>query len=363
MSTAPVQVDAAGAARTPLAGRSVCVLLGGRSSERAVSLESGRAMVAALEGAAAAARAAGADAPRDVRAVELTPSGLWSVEGRELVPAEALLALPDHAVFALALHGGEGEGGVVQGLLEACGRPYTGSGVAASALCLDKHLTRLVLAEAGLRVAPGHLVRPDAWARDRRGELGRLRALGPGPWFVKPNRGGSSLGVSRIDAEEGLEPALAALLGAGDAALVEQGVAGVEATCAVLGNRGEALCALPPVEIRPRAEGFFDYREKYSESGAVELCPPEGFSAAISARLGEAALLAHRATGCDGVSRTDFIVPAGDGEPVALEVNTLPGMTARSLVPRSAAVAGMGFGELCLELVRLGLEARRERPA
>jgi D-alanine-D-alanine ligase len=266
-------------------------------------------------------------------------------------------------VFLLALHGGEGEGGVVQGLLEAAGRAYSGAGVAASALCLDKHHTRLVLADAGLAVAPGHLVRPVAWRRDPEAELERLRGLGRAGWFVKPNRGGSSLGVTRVDQPEQLAVAIERVLAAGDAALVEARMLGVEATCGVLGNRGTALRALPPVEIRPRGTAFFDYSEKYSAAGALELCPPEGLGAATVARLQEAALLAHEVTGCDGVSRTDFIVPAEGGPVLALEVNTLPGMTARALVPRSAAVMGLDFPALCLELIRLALEAERDRLA
>ncbi len=348
---------------TRLAGRTVCVLLGGRSSEREVSLDSGRAVTAALELGQRRALDRGEDAPRSVVAVEIAVDGRWLLAGEPLEPAQALCRLPLGTVFFLALHGGEGEGGVVQGLLEGAGRDYTGSGVAASSLCLDKHRTRLVLADAGLRVAPGHLVRPEAWGRDRGAEVARLEALGGAAWFVKPNRGGSSLGVVQVESHGALRGAVEAVLGAGDAALVEARVAGVEATCGVLGNRGEALRALPPVEIRPRGAGYFDYREKYDAAGALELCPPEGFDPAIVERLQELARRAHEVAGCDGVSRTDFIVPADGGDPVALEINTLPGMTARSLVPRSAEIAGLDFPALCLELVRLGLRARRERPA
>ena len=346
------------AADAALATRDICVLLGGRSSEREVSLASGRAMLTALE-----TTVGRADGPRSVRAVELTPDGRWAFDGRAFEPARALVELPEDAVFVLALHGGEGEGGVVQGLLEATGRAFTGAGVAASALCLDKHLTRLALAAAGIAVAPGWLVRPAAWRGNRAAELARVTALGGGVWFVKPNRGGSSLGVSRVDDAAELGGAIERVLAAGDAALVERRVEGVEATCGVLGNRGDELRVLPPVEIRPRTTGFFDYGEKYSDSGALELCPPEEISAADCARIGAAARTAHVATGCDGVSRTDFIVPADGGPPLALEVNTLPGMTARSLVPRSAAAVGMDFTALCLELVRLSLAAERGRPA
>lgn len=346
-----------------LADRAVCVLMGGRSSEREVSLASGRAVAAAIELGLRRARERGEDAPRSVLSVEIDPEGRWHLGEQALEPAQALLELPADALFFLALHGGEGEGGVVQGLLEGTGRAYTGSGVAASALCLDKHRTRLVLADAGVRVAPGHLVRPEAWRRDPRAEAAHLGALGGTAWFVKPNRGGSSLGVTRVETRAALSAAVEAVLGEGDAALVEARVEGVEATCGVLGNRGEPLRALPPVEIRPRGTDYFDYREKYDASGALELCPPENLADDAVQRLQALARRAHEVAGCDGVSRTDFIVPSDGTDPVALEINTLPGMTARSLVPRSAGVAGLDFPALCFELLRLGLGARRERPA
>lgn len=324
------------------------VLYGGRSSEREVSLTSGRAVLETFRG----------DSRTRLHAVEIACDGRWLVEGRSLAPSEAIRALPEDALFFLGLHGGAGEDGTIQGFLELCARRYTGSGVAASALCMDKQRTRLVLAAEGIATAPGALV--------RRGEApdAPLRALAAAGAFVKPNRGGSSVGTSFVAKEGDLAVAIERVHADGDDALVEARVRGVETTCAVLGNRGDALRPLPPVEIRPRANAFFDYREKYDAAGALELCPPESISAAASERLRELAARAHRAAGCDGYSRTDFIVPVEEGvegEPVALEINTLPGLTPRSLSPLAASRVGMDFRAFCSEIVRLALRAERGR--
>jgi len=333
----------------------VVVLMGGRSPEREVSLASGRAVLEALE----SARAAG-EGPAAVIPVEIGRDGRWSVGGLPSPTLAALGALPPEAIYFLALHGGEGEDGTVQALLAQCGRAHTGSGVAASALCMDKHAARLVLAAAGLAIAPGRLVTAREWAGGRAGVLDALAPLGGEGWFVKPRRGGSSLGMHLVLAAADLPAALEDVL-AGDDALVEARVPGTEATCAVLGNRDDELRALTPVEIVPRTRAFFDYVEKYDdERGALELCPPRSLSARTCERLRVLAVRAHAAAGCDGYSRADFIVPAaeggeGQGEPVFLEVNTLPGLTRRSLSPRAAAVEGLDFPHLCLEIVHRAL--------
>ena len=154
----------------------------------------------------------------------------------------------------------------------------------------------------------------------------------------------------------------------GDAALVEAAVEGVEATCGVLGNTAGELVALPPVEIVPHEGRFFDYEEKYRSEGAREHCPPRSLSAATVERLGQLAVLAHRTMGCDGYSRTDFIVPRGaddasegEGEPVVLEVNTLPGLTERSLFPQSMQALGASYRAMCLRLLELAVERSAER--
>jgi len=332
-------------AATILRASTVAVLQGGRSSEREVSLRSGNAVLRALAGGAL----------ERVLALEIEPDGRWKFEGRSLSALEALAAVPRGTLFFLALHGGEGEDGTIQGLLSTQGFRHTGSGVGASALCMDKQHTRAVLAAEGLRVARGRLVRPLEWRTERTRVLAEIAEFGGRGCVVKPNRGGSSVDTFVLDDLRLLEPRIARVLETGDLALVEERILGVETTCAVLGNAGGELRALTPVEIVPKAGRFFDYKEKYDAQGAAEFCPPRSLDAAAVRELQELALRAHRTTGCDGYSRTDFFVPP-EGAPVVLEVNTLPGLTDRSLLPQAAAQQGLSFEELCLEILALALE-------
>lgn len=341
----------------------VAVLLGGRSPEHEVSLASGQAVLDGLAQCAGDPRA-----PRRLLPVEVGRDGRWRVEGEWSAPAAALARLPADTLVFVGLHGGEGEDGTLQGFLELAGFPYTGSGVAASALAMDKQRARVVTAAHGLAVAPARLVGEGEWRgpRERQRVLDELSGLA-GAWYVKPDRGGSSVLTFHVEEALGLAPAIERVLAAGDEALVEAAVPGLEVTCAVLGNRGEDLRALPPVEIHPKPGRFFDYDEKYAEGGALEVCPPRTLAPARVAAVQEAALAAYRAVGCDGYARVDFIVaePGREGgpPPVLLELNTLPGFTARSLLPLSARVAGIEFPELCLELCELALRRHaRARP-
>lgn len=347
-SKAAVPVPAA------LRGRPVVILAGGRSGEREVSLRSGRAVQEAL------IDARGPSGLASLEMVEIAADGKWLREGVPCDPARCITDLPADAVYFLALHGGEGEDGTIQGFLTCAGRAFTGSGVGSSALAMDKAATRAALHAAGLRVAPGQLVQAWAWSASRDSELATLCALGTDGWFVKPNRGGSSVDTLAVRDAGELAAAVDSVLATGDSALVEARVTGTEATCGVLGGSAKAR-SLPPVEIVPRGDHFFDYQQKYDDDGAEELCPPRSLNAETCAALGEGALTAHRALGCDGYSRTDFIVPATGGPPVVLEVNTLPGLTARSLQPQAAAVIGLGFTGLCLAVLECGLEADRRR--
>jgi len=332
------------------------VLMGGRSGERAVSLDSGRGVARALADASLAGRG-----PGKVRAVEIDADGSWRVDERALSPAEGVRALADVDQFFIALHGGQGEDGTLQGLLESEGRCYTGSDVATSALAMDKVFARELLACQGLRVARGKVVTAADWRADRAGVLDRCRRLVSMGWVVKPRRGGSSVDVARLWEAAELEPAIEAVLATGEEALVESGLEGVELTCGVLGNRGESLRALTPVEIRPAEGRFFDYQQKYAADGAEELCPPRNADAAACEAVRERALRAHEHLRCDGYSRSDFILPHGEREPVFLELNTAPGMTARSLLPQAAAHDGLSFPELCLAILEAG--ARRHARA
>lgn len=330
----------------------VAVLLGGRSSEREVSLISGRALVDALTPPPGDERG-----PRAVRAIEIEADGRWRVGDRSLAPPAALAALDDVDVFVLGLHGGEGEGGVLQGLLRTAGKAFTGADVASSALCLDKTNARLVAEAHGLRTARAVALTPEGYAELRDVILAELVSWADG-WVAKQRHGGSSLGMEVVREADALPAALDRVVALGDDVLVEELVDGIEATVAVLGNPEQGLRVLPVVEIRPKDGRWFDYEEKYSESGAVELCPPESLDAEACERLQERALRAYRALGCEGYARVDFLVPE-DGEPVFLEANTLPGFTPRSLLPRAAQADGLDFRALCLELVRLALAPRR----
>lgn len=345
--------------RDALARTEVVVLFGGTSPEREVSLESGRAVVAALSAEACPQRPAG------VIGVEIDLDGRWRVGDQLLDADSALECLPKAGVYFLALHGGEGEDGTLQDFLGTRGRRYVGSGVSASSLCIDKARSRLALRKAGLTTAPGRLVRRAEWSAQRRRILMELAALGSGAgWVVKPNRGGSSVGARQVGRVDQLGYALETIL-LSDDALVEACVVGLEATVAVIGNSDLELVALPPVEILPKQGRFFDYEEKYDDDGARKACPPVQLSQAGTARLVEAGLEACRVTGIEGFARVDFILPDGktggdQKAPVVLEVNTIPGLTPHSLLPVAAAAVGMSFEELCLELVALALLRRAQ---
>lgn len=343
----------------------VAVLYGGRSDEREISLASGRAVLEALVPPPQAED--DGRGPTTILGVEIGTDGRWKVGGRSLPPHEALAALREIDVFFLALHGGEGEGGAIQGLLTCANRRFTGSGLGASSLCLDKQASRIAAWAAGVRTAPGVCVDRRAFERERRGLLRRVQGLSPVGWILKARHGGSSVGIQRVLRDEvggsvdaRLSDGIDAILADGDDVLVEACVEGIEVTSAILGNRGEELCSLTPVEIRPHEGRFFDYEEKYSPAGATELCPPESLPAMTNERVRALGLRLHHHLGCDGYSRVDFIVP-GDrdsgrfGEPVFLESNTLPGLTPRSLFPLAARTDGLGFRDLCLEILHAAL--------
>jgi D-alanine-D-alanine ligase len=292
-------------------GKKVAVLYGGRSSEREISLKTGAACAEAL-------RARG----HDVTLVDV-----------DLQIAARLRDARIDVAF-VALHGRFGEDGCVQGLLESMGIPYTGSGVAASAMGMDKVVSKALFQALGLAVIPYR-----AFAPDRAGAITSSDLPFALPCVVKPAGEGSSVGVQIV--KEGARLAAACLEAAkykGDV-VVERYVKGVEVNVAVL--EGKALGA---IEIQPANE-FYDYAAKYTAGTTQYFYPPRLPDAHVK-RLLEAAEAAHRGLGCAGVSRVDFIV-APDGTPYVLEVNTLPGMTSTSLVPKIAKGVGISFEELC----------------
>lgn len=315
LAGAPAPVDPARFGR-------VGVLCGGRSSEREISLRSGAAVLRALQ-------AAGVDA----HAFDPAESGLGALEAQGFA-----------RVF-LILHGRYGEDGAIQGALETMRIPYTGSGIQASAIAMDKIATKRIWESAG--------VPTPAWRCLERGAAapGDLAALGP-RLVVKPAREGSTFGVTKVAADDG--PALAAALGLAwrydREALIEQCIEGREVTCAILGSGAQAQ-ALPIVEIRaPQAN--YDYHHKYFSDETQYLCPAP-LAPALAAQIAATCLRAYRALGARGWGRIDVMLDASDAalRPYLLELNTAPGMTDHSLVPMAARAAGMDFTTLVLRIL------------
>ena len=303
----------------PKAFGRVAVLLGGTSSEREVSLDSGRNVLEALR----------------TRGVDAT-----AVDGIPAL-AEALVQKKLDRVFNI-LHGhkGGGEDGIVQGLLEAFGLPYTGSDVLGSALSMDKVRTKQVWLSVDLptpryvRLLPGDDVHAAA------GRLGL-------PVIVKPANEGSSVGVTRVFKDSDLDAAVELAARYDGELLMERMVVGDELTVAILGD-----VALPSIRIVPKGE-WYDYHAKYKAEDTQYLCP--GLEGADESEIGRIALAAFQAAGCRGWGRVDVMRDRASGDFYLLEVNTAPGMTSHSLVPKSAKQAGIGFEELCWRILETTL--------
>jgi D-alanine-D-alanine ligase len=291
----------------------VAVLKGGWSSEREVSLVSGRDCGAALR-----------EQGYDVSEIDV---------GRDLAALLAALEPKPDVIFN-ALHGRGGEDGTVQGVLEFLRIPYTHSGLLASAVAMDKPIAKQIFAQAGLPLAEGKLI--------QRSKLLEGEVFAP-PFVVKPPNEGSSVGVRIVRERDNSWREEAAKWPFGEFVLIEKYIAGREITVAVMGDRALGVC-----EIRSKANVFYDYESKYAEGGSEHIIPapmhPEAYAQAM-----DVALRAHQALGCRGVSRADLRYDDTAGEPgrvVLLEINTQPGMTPTSLVPDIARFAGISFGEL-----------------
>jgi D-alanine-D-alanine ligase len=259
-------------------------------------------------------------------------------------------------VVFIALHGKGGEDGTIQGMLELLGLPYTGSGVLASALAMDKAMTKHLFRSAGIPVLEDLLVRRGQALDPAALTAGVCQLLGGFPVFVKPNAEGSTFGCTLVASSAELPGAIEIALQYDALAIIERYARGMEITVGVLGNTGEAegLEALPVIEIVPKA-AYYDYESKYAEGGSEHIIPAR-LSEALLRRAQEIALRCHELLGCRGMSRTDMIV-AGQ-ELVVLEVNTIPGMTPTSLLPQAAAHAGIPFSQLLDRLIASAL--RRE---
>jgi D-alanine-D-alanine ligase len=303
----------------------LALIAGGKSSEREVSLKSANQVYQALN-----------KDKYDIRRYDpLTELGLLVQNAKEL------------DVALIIMHGRGGEDGSMQGLLDLLEIPYQGSGVLASALAMNKELSKAIYQMAGLKV-PTAL----AFPRDKAPSAKEIEAKLGLPVVIKPVNEGSSIGITKAETPEFLEAGLAAAFALDTLVLVEEFIKGTEVTGGVLGNA--RLQALPLVEIIPASTyAFFDYEAKYQPGATQEICPAR-IDAELTHRAQECALTAHRALGCRGYSRTDMMIR--DGEIYVLETNTIPGMTATSLFPQGAKAAGIDFPALLDTLINLALE-------
>lgn len=299
--------------------KKIGVLLGGLSSEREVSIASGTAILKALH--EKGYHAVAVDVGRDI--------------------AEKIHEQNIEAAF-IALHGKFGEDGAIQGMLEVMGIPYTGSGILASALGMNKTVSKQVFRSQGLLVGAYEVI-----YAGRADEAHSIVAQLQYPVVIKPHAEGSSVGVSLVFKNEEVTPAVELAFKYGDEVLIEKFIKGKEVQVGILGTR-----ALGAIEIVPKRT-FYDYTAKY-EKGMSDHFFPARIPEADYQRTLEAGLAAHRAIGCRGYSRVDFILDES-GAPHILEVNTLPGMTATSLFPEIAKGVGISFPDLVEEILRLAL--------
>lgn len=299
----------------------IAVLKGGLSKERDVSLRSGAAVALAL-----------ARTGHDV--VELDTADKKFIE--------TITKLKPKAAF-LALHGKYGEDGIIQSVLEWLEIPYTGSGVLASALCVDKGFTKAL-------VAPLGIVTPDSVVFEKTkdsnlDEFISTRFKLKLPVIIKPAKEGSTIGISRVFKMEELKPAITEALKFDTRVLVESYIEGREVTIGVLEGRPMGI-----VEVVPKG-GFYDYKSKYTK-GETEYRFPAEVDAAVKSQIEEASEAIFKQLGCEGAVRMDYMISKADGRAYFLEVNTIPGMTETSLLPKSASVLGINFDQLCETILK-----------
>lgn len=332
---------------TRLRALRVAVFAGGPSGEHPISLQSAHSATEALR--EQPVELVQVRVGRDLRwAFDVPP--LHDVDDAAWMPAGAGLAeLGARQVDAalITIHGPFGEDGTLQGALEVLGVSYVGSGVLSSAVAMHKAVARDVLTAAGVPMPKG--------ASLRRNELGSAQttSLPDFPVFVKPAEGGSSIGAGPADDRDALRAQLDVAFALADEVMVEERLQGTELTVAIVEDPDTgAPEALPVVEIRPVGHAFFDLESKYTPGHNEELCPAP-IDAALASEVQAIALAAHRALRCRHLSRVDFLVV--DGRPHVLEVNTLPGLTAESLIKKAAGAVGWTYSELLMRLLRAAI--------
>ncbi len=331
----------------------VAVLAGGRSSEHDVSLSSGAAVREAL-----------LRSGHEVMSVQIARDGTWRHDDERISVSPAGGLLGADVVFPV-LHGPFGEDGTVQGLLEMLDVAYVGAGVAASAVSINKVLFKQLMSAVGLPSVDYVGVREDRFRSSGERVLNEIAQLGL-PVFVKPAHLGSSVGIVKVSATEGVGEALEQAFAHDALVIVEAMAPGTEVECGVLGTlRSVRSAGDPPAQVSEPGEivfagDWYDFRAKYSVGG-MELRVPAGISAAASERVRELALQAFVHAGCDGLARVDFFV---DGEQVVVnELNTMPGFTPTSVYAKLMEASGVPYPELVDRLCRLALERHEQRRA
>nr|WP_092068205.1 D-alanine--D-alanine ligase [Dendrosporobacter quercicolus]NSL46998.1 D-alanine--D-alanine ligase [Dendrosporobacter quercicolus DSM 1736]SDL72023.1 D-alanine-D-alanine ligase [Dendrosporobacter quercicolus] len=301
--------------------KKIAVLMGGPSDEREVSLNTGNAILQALR-----------------------EKGYQAI-GLDLIPQQLFEQLKEHQIEVVfnAIHGKYGEDGAVQGALELIGIPYTGSGLMASAVAMDKAVSKRLFLAAGIPTPRSRLYRKTV---DKQKIFGEILAEFSIPVVVKSSAQGSSIGVTIVEEENQLLPAIDQAFDYSNDLLVEQFIDGREVTVAVWGDSQPQ--ALPMIEIVPHS-GRYDYRSKYTK-GATDYIIPARLDERTASQVQQAAVSAFTVLGCRGIARVDIMIDRSNN-PYVLEVNTIPGMTATSLVPKSAAAAGISFADLCERLL------------
>lgn len=313
----------------------IVVACGGTSPEREVSLNSGEAVASAL-----------------------AVAGYYVVKADIKSPEELIHKWADYCadgVF-IALHGDWGEDGTIQACLGAHGIPYTGSGAEACMFGMSKDIARFLFESCGVKVAEGYAKREGSLFDCR--DAAMLKKYGQ--LIIKPNSGGSTVGLTIVKNKEDFNPALELAWSSyhyDDKALVEQYIPGREATCPVWERANGEIVALPVIEICPKV-GFYDYRNKYTHGNTEYICPAN-FSQELTEKVQKAAVAAHKSLGCRVYSRTDFRITDG-GDVYALEANLAPGMTSTSLVPKAAKAFGVDFPQFLDEIVKVSFSIKRK---
>ncbi|HEX7351819.1 D-alanine--D-alanine ligase family protein [Brachybacterium sp.] len=356
----------------------VALLFGGRSGEHGISCVTAGGILAAIDRERFDVIALGISREGRWVHVSADPSDWTMVDGRapEVDPAGDEVLLPgvchlpgrpitlrtvrDGIVRDLAdidvvwplLHGAYGEDGTVQGMLEMLDIPYVGSGVLASATAMDKAATKLALRAAGLECAPGIVVHEDRWAADSHRVATHLRNNHPLPWFVKPARAGSSLGVTRVSDPAQLEVAMKSAFAEDPKVLVEEGLSAREVECGVLqGRDGAEPSTTLPGEVKVGADlEFYDYEAKYFGKGTVSIDVPAALPDAVLEEARETAVRAFTALGLEGLARVDMFVTS-DHRVLINEVNTMPGFTPYSMFPVLWENMGLSYADLIGELI------------